>query len=341
MAQELAEAVSYFLSTLLYLQKGDRFLIYTDDDDGDATAGAMQIIARNSGIDTDILDLRSIPNHQPREAALTERIALGSYTAACELSLQYYYPSSAWKTAAEKGCRIYALGPMDEASFVRCIGKVDHQKTYAFGLRLQGMLRQSHSVRILSESGTDIACRMSSQSLLDKIGQSFRLRPSSRIWNPSGVLHERRGMTFLSGQLAFLGLKNSIEGKIVIDGYLWPPDGIGQLDEPIVLTIVKGEVTAIDGSGLKSSILRDWLSGKETSLEHFCLGFNPSARLGKNMVEAERAFGHICIGFGKYPFHTDGILQNPTLVLDDTIILEDHSYLQEELQALSKELTLT
>jgi hypothetical protein len=62
-----------------------------------------------------------------------------------------------------------------------------------------------------------------------------------------------------------------------------------------------------------------------------------SGRLG----EAERAFGHFVIGFGAYPFHTDSIIKNPTLVLDGSVVLENHDFVHGDLkdaaQALLRE----
>jgi leucyl aminopeptidase (aminopeptidase T) len=145
------------------------------------------------------------------------------------------------------------------------------------------------------------------------------------------MLKERASATFMGGQVAFLGVPGTIEGTAVIDGYLSPPEEIGPLENPIVLKMSKGRVVNIDGCPSKSLILSKWLDGKEKGIEHFCIGFNPGARLSGNIVEAERAFGHIVIGLGKYPFHTDGIIKNPQLILDNKVILKNNTFIHDDL----------
>jgi len=142
----------------------------------------------------------------------------------------------------------------------------------------------------------------------------------------------------MGGQLAFQGIPETIEGTAVIDGYLWPPNEIGHIDVPIVLKIKKGIVIKINGCPLKSKILNRWLEGKDKEIQHFCIGFNPGAELSGKLMEAERVFGHIAIGIGKYPFHTDGIAKNPSILSNDEIIEQDGSFIHKELSVLEREL---
>lgn len=142
----------------------------------------------------------------------------------------------------------------------------------------------------------------------------------------------------MAGQVAFQGIPATIEGKVVIDGYLWPPDEIGLIVDPIVLRIRKGYVTNIEGCPSKALILSNWLEGKEKRVMHFCIGFHPGAQLSGKLVEAERTFGNIVIGIGKYPFHTDGIIKNPTLKLNDAVILQNGTFVHDKLSVLEQEL---
>jgi 2,5-dihydroxypyridine 5,6-dioxygenase len=340
MPADFEKTCDLFLGTILGLAPGDRLLLYADEADGNSTAAALQAYAGKANIATDVLPLQHLSSHQAMEAALNDKISTGNYTAVCELSVQYYYPSVAWKTAAEKGCRVYAIGAMDQDAFVRCIGQVDHQKMYEFGLLLQKLLRQSRSIEIRSEAGTHIVCSMNSHGLLPKIGRLTGVLPSSQVWEPSGMLSSSNHATFMSGQVAFLGLRDSISGTVVFDGMVWPPDGLTGIAEPIILKIDKGDIKAVEGSPTGSAILKKWLSGKSAFIEHFCFGYNPGARLGKNMVEAERAFGHITVGFGKYPFHSDGIMTRPTLVVDGQVMLSEQQYVHSELLTPSRKLSL-
>jgi len=140
------------------------------------------------------------------------------------------------------------------------------------------------------------------------------------------------------GQLAFQGIPRTIEGTAVVDEHLWPPDEIGPVQDPIILQISKGQLVSIGGSSTKAAIYARWLAGKEKGVKHFCIGYHPGARLGRNICESERAFGNISIGIGTYPFHTDGIMRRPTLKADSAVVFKNGTFVPDELRALQEEL---
>jgi 2,5-dihydroxypyridine 5,6-dioxygenase len=336
--QDLEKSCVLFLSDMLHLRRDNKMLLYTDEASNDVIVEALLFEAKKLGVQTDIIRLHTFPGLSEQEKALVEKIANGKYDAVCELSGQYFYPSAVWKKALQKGCRVYSLGAIDSDSFIRCIGKTDHVKLYNFGLLLYRLLCRSRTVQIYTESGTNITCKMTSQRLMVKILTRLKLMQRSKVFRPDGMLKTRSSATFMAGQVAFQGIPDTIEGKVVIDGYLWPPDEIGQIVDPIVLRIRKGCVTNIEGCPSKSLILSNWLEGKEKTVMHFCIGFHPGAQLSGQLVEAERTFGNIVIGIGKYPFHADGIIKNPTLKLNDAVILQNGTFVHDKLSVLAQEL---
>jgi len=336
--KDLEKASLVFLQDILYLEQGQSLLIYRDEASDEVTAHALQNCAKEIAVQAELIQLHDFSKLTDRIKALTEEIENRNYDAICELSAQYFYPTIVWKKAVEKGCKVYSLGAIDAASFIRCIGEVDQKKLYEFGLSLKNILEKARRVQIRSKSGTNLACKMNSTSFAAKIFSKIKLVGRSKVWSPSGILKEHASTTFMGGQVAFLGVPNTIEGTAIIDGYLWPPNEIGLIENPIVLKIGKGQVVSIDGDNPKSKILSKWLDGKEKCIEHFCVGYNPGARLSGNIVEAERAFGHIVIGVGKYPFHTDGIIKHPELIVDDTVIIQNNSFVHDSLQVPSNNL---
>ena len=272
--------------------------------------------------------------------ALVKKIENENYDAVCELSNQYFHPTMVWKKALQRRCRVYALGAIDASSFIRCIREQDYMKIYKLGLLLYKILKKSGKVQIYAESGTDITFKMTSTGLIDKILAKTKLVQRSILYRPHGIVNARGWWrTFMVGQIFFQGLPATIEGTIVVDGYQWPPDEIGRIDNnPIVLRVSKGQVTSFEGCPSKSMILSRWLEGKDKEIKHFCIGFHPRAQLSGSIIEAERAFGYITIGIGKYPFHTDGIVTNSTLKLNDSIILQNGTFIHNKLSVLEKEL---
>lgn len=102
------------------------------------------------------------------------------------------------------------------------------------------------------------------------------------------------------------------------------------------MKIEKGNVTGINGHPKKSEILNQWFLGRTRDILHFCIGFNPGAELSGKILEAERVFGCISIGIGEYPFHTDGIIKSPSIVLNKEIIERNGSFIHKELMTLEK-----
>jgi leucyl aminopeptidase (aminopeptidase T) len=142
----------------------------------------------------------------------------------------------------------------------------------------------------------------------------------------------------LGGQLCFQASTDTIEGTAVIDGYLWPPRKIGRLGDPILLTIRRGRVVGIGGSAREARLLTRWFEGQEIRVEHFCMGFHPTAGLSGQILEAERAFGCISIGIGRGSFHTDGVMTFPTIEMDGARLEDGGSFVYGELSRLEEEL---
>jgi leucyl aminopeptidase (aminopeptidase T) len=163
-------------------------------------------------------------------------------------------------------------------------------------------------------------------------------RQSPKIWRPAGLFDQGIQSTFLGGQLCFQALTETIEGTAVVDGYLWPPPEIGRLGDPILLTIKGGRVEGMDGSAPETRLLARWFEGQEIRVEHFCMGFHPTAGLSGQILEAERAFGCISIGMGRGSFHTDGVMTFPTIEMDSARLEDTGSFVYGELSRLEEEL---
>jgi leucyl aminopeptidase (aminopeptidase T) len=329
----LEKASLVLVKDILHLEKGQKFLIYVDQGSDIEVAKVIQSCAEKNGVQTSLLELNIGPESTDRLKELLKRIENGNFDAICELSAQFFFMTVAWKKASELGCRTYSLGAVDTNSFIRCVGQSDHMLMYQFGTALAKTLRQAKSIQILTEQGTHIEFKMNPSSLLNRTLSKLRMikgaSQRSWIWLPS---------TFMAGQVALQGSPKTIEGMAVIDGYIWPPEEINPIDEPIILNIKKGSVVEISGCSSKSEILTKWLNGKEKKIKHFCIGFNPGADLSGKIMEAERVFGSVSLGFGKHPFHTDGIFENASLLMNGQMIIENGEFVHKDLSILGKDL---
>lgn len=318
-------ACRVFLADVLLLEPGERLLLYAEEGESSSAAAHLQLSAKAQGVPTDLLLLPGSEDLPHWIKLLDDAIAQGSYRAVCEMSRHYFYPTPVWGRAIRAGARVYGLGPMDEAAFIRCVGEVDHQGLHQFGLALQRIMHAARMVRIQSPAGTDLVVKMNGKGLWPRLLTRFGRREASKVWPPSGLLSNTPSATFVGGQLAFLGRPATISGTAVIDGYLSPPFEIGRLENPVIMTIEAGRVSGITGCPTAVPLLEDWLRDDEKQVMHFCIGFNPGAGLTGALMEAERAYGHITIGIGQYPQHTDGVIEGARLVVNGQTVME-HNY---------------
>jgi 2,5-dihydroxypyridine 5,6-dioxygenase len=347
---ELARSIEYFFRDILLLEKGEKILVFSDTRHERPLINAFKEVAHKMGFVIDVAWVDTINKLSEIINYLVDRINSGRYDVIIELSRKYFYPTAIWKTSKQKGCRLFALGALNEDSFKQCIGEVNNSKMYDFGLILYKIIKKSKSIQILTKAGTNVSFRMATSGFISKLLETFKIvqflsrlkikLKRSMVMMPTGKLSKKSSTTFMGGQLTFRGIPETMVGTIVIDGFLWPPENVGLIEEPIVLKVNKGYVTSIEGNHQQAIILREWLENKSKRVEHLCIGFNPGCRLGKDIMEAERAFGQINVGIGTYPFHTDGIIKNPTLIVDNSVILQNHSFLQKDLLILQNDLSL-
>jgi len=336
-AEELGHAAGVLLEGLLKLRKDEKLLVYLDRGGELQAWNAIRAHAADIGARTECFELDDALELEDLALQLSQHIQAGHFDAVCELSTKYFYRTRVARVIGDVGARVYWLPGLDAAAFSRCLGAVDHERMFAFGLALRRALRQAKHVRVRTEKGTDLRMRIGQRRLSRLASRLVGKRPP-KVWRPAGLLDQGVRSTFLGGQLCFQASTDTIEGTAVVDGYLWPPPKIGRLDDPILLTISRGRVVSIGGSAPKARLFTRWFEGQEIRVEHFCVGFHPTAGLSGQILEAERAFGCISIGIGRGSFHTDGVMTFPTIEMDGARLEDGGSFVYGELSRLEEEL---
>jgi leucyl aminopeptidase (aminopeptidase T) len=148
----------------------------------------------------------------------------------------------------------------------------------------------------------------------------------------------------LGGQSGFMLHRESCEGTLVFDGTLWPPAELGVLRAPVRLAVKGGYIKDVQG-GAEADLFARWLQSFQHPaaylMDHACYGFNPGVtRPSGRILEDERIFGCMQFGVGApecgSPAHTDGVVLNPSVWLDDGQIEEVGRYTHPELIALCR-----
>ena len=170
---------------------------------------------------------------------------------------------------------------------VRCVGQQDVHLLSDMGDLLIEMLTDAE-VRITSPEGTDLTFNNQGATI-----GSFAMKA-----NPD------KTPIMLAGQVSWTPNEASMQGKIAVDGLLYPPTEIGLVNQVVNLDVADGRVIHIAG-GREARVLQAWLDTLDDPtmfrIAHASYGFNPgvSALTGR-IIEDERAFGDFNFGWGAW-----------------------------------------
>ena len=245
-------------------------------------------------------------------------------------SVGYHLYSTAYEAAIANGCVYVELTGMDVDMMIRTVGKVDNALLDETKTLLYRRSQAVGTLRLASPAGCDITMA------IDPAGDPFWEDPPADGGWPQ----------MLGGQSGCMVERSSVNGTLVFDGTVWPPDSVGIPRQPIVMTIVDGYATDFSG-GSEAKAYEQWLRSFDNAealmFDQFCYGFNPGVQgPSGRILEDERIFGCVQIGIGATelgsPVHSDGVVLSPSVWLGDQQIQADGSYVDPEIAALTDRL---
>ncbi len=253
-----------------------------------------------------------------------------------EFNNQWLLYSSPWEKAIGNGrTRYLFLGGLGVDQIIRCIGEIDMEAQTAFQNKIVSMTKKAKKMQIINAAGTDI---------------SFLNDNSRPVTNELAA--DTPGAHFLTGQIGWAPVENSINGVIVFDGSFsgGGKAELGILREPIRLTVKEGKIIDVTG-GEEAGFVKEWLVSLNDpgmyNLAHVCYGLNPGAKLSGLCTEDEQVWGCTEWGFGYQSptlegalgdavSHADGTCLNSTVYMDGEKIMEAGEVIHEELASLAK-----
>ncbi len=227
--------------------------------------------------------------------------------------------------AVERGNARFASGPMINASILEHELSADYHQIAALTERLWDRLDGRSHVRITTPLGTDLEMDISGR----------------KVMKDTGLFHNPRDHGNLpAGECYVAPIEDRTNGVFVVDKS-YP--GI-LIEQPIRLTVERGRVVDIAG-GREAQHLREIIADAERKPHgagsrvvcELGIGTNPNARLQGNVLTDEKVMGtvHIAIGHNaldsyggqnRAPIHLDGVIGDPTLIVDGEMLIEDGDY---------------
>lgn len=291
----------------LDVESGESCLIVTDDERRPIGQALYEVA---SEITDEAMIIQYLPGDQhgeePPAAVAAAMAAADVVLAPTTKSLSH---TRARTDATDAGARVATLPGITEDVFTSGL-TVDYDEIHERSERVLESVRGADEIRVTSPHGTDIT-----------------LHPGDREWNlDTGIVHEPGEMSNLPAGEVFLSPETA-DGTIVVTGTM-ASRGLLADDETIRLTVDDGRVTEISDEMIREQVAdaAEDVGEAAANLAEFGIGTNVGVtELVGSVLLDEKVGGtaHVAIGddagFGgdvEAPIHLDGILRDPTVVVD-------------------------
>lgn len=312
----LEKAAEIILTKCMAVTKGEKVLIVTDANKRDIAQEIYELSARLTKTDLIEIPVGKINGEEPPSQIAEKMRGYDVIFIITEKSLSH---TDARKYASEAGARIASMPGVTKEILQRAVD-VSYYSMNSLGQRIKEAMQNASVVNVLTSKGTMVTFSMRGRKLCED--KAMFTKPGE--WG-----------NIPSGEIFLAPIEGTANGAIVIDGSI---AGIGKLRNSVTLAVRNGEVVRVQGADeaekLKIMLTR---CGKEAlKIAEFGIGTNSGAKVSGVVLEDEKATGtcHFALGsnfsFGgtiKAKCHIDGIILDPTIIVDNKRIMERGKFL--------------
>jgi len=262
---------------------------------------------------------RSINGEEPPELAGEMMKKVDVVIAPLSTSITH---TNARRLACAEGTRVGTMPGITEDMMVRTM-RADYHKIARLTHEVRDMLSNGNIIRVTSPAGTDLTLPVEGIQAIAS----------------TGLILERGSFGNLpSGEAYLMPQEGQAEGTLVVDGSM---AGIGLItDKPIQITIKNGKAVQFSG-GKEAALLEEMverIGEPARNIAEFGVGTNDMAKVTGKILEDEKVMGTIHVALGNnvsmggtvnVPFHVDGVVLNPTVYVDNKLLLENGKLLVE------------
>jgi leucyl aminopeptidase (aminopeptidase T) len=275
---------------------------------------ALWEVAKEVGAEAMAVEIipRTLNGEEPPEAVAEMMKAVDVILAPTSKSITH---TEARRAACACGARAATLPGITEEMLIRTLS-ADYRVIAERSRRVAEALKGVRRAHITSAEGTDL---------------TIVLSPERSAVADTGLVHEKGGCTNLPAGEAYVApLEGKSHGVLVVDGSM---AGLGLLKTPIRLTVRDGLAVEISGDE-EADRLREMIAPYEDlgrNIAELGIGTNDKAMVTGVVLEDEKGMGTVHVALGDNasmggtvhaPIHLDGVLLKPTLVVDETVLVE-------------------
>jgi aminopeptidase len=308
--------ITTILNKILNLKKEEKFLVITDNKKKHL-AEEFFIYSVSNGYNVKLILMEELKQNgeEPSRGITKDMLKSNVIFIITSKSLSH---TEARREASKKGARIISAPGITEDILNRCVD-INYDELIERHKWLRPIIAGSKQIKVTSSLGTEITFSVQnthgySEHLLKHDKGSFGNLPSGEV--DSGVINAN--------------------GKIVIDGSM---AGVGLLKEPIELEVVNN-VAKVVSDNEDSTKLKEVLDkvGRDAYLiAEFGIGTNQNAKLSGIVLEDEKVLGTVHFALGNdlsyggendVPLHLDGIVKEPTIIVDKKTIMKEGKFIK-------------
>ncbi len=309
----------------------DRVLVISNFEQQAFVNRALAMAAEDAGADSVVIAIYR--EYMGKESPKQIVSAAKSSNVIFHTATTSYAFTTAVGEAIKAGARIVLMGLTPE-QFSQGAITADYGKVHKLTVKLARILSQGKKAHVTSEFGTDIRFDIGRDCLV-----------------LDGVASELNGFFVgggTDGEAMLAPMEGTAEGTVIVDGTIlvlgfgeYNEKTIGLLREPVKLSFKNGRVIKVSG-GAQAKKFAKILNDMETRrgdknakmLAEFAIGTNPNARFVSGHEDKKRlgtihfALGHNQFGSKKFSgklkssIHIDMVIKDPTVAIDDKIIME-------------------
>lgn len=311
-SQEKDQIAKNVFEQCFHIRPNEAVLIVTDQGKH-AEANLFLELAKRYTPHVEVIELQGMTeNAQEPPAAVTKKLSQADIALlVTTLSLSH---TTAREEASKAGTRIASLPGITLDMIERTLSS-NYQKIAAQSEAVAQILNAGKEVQITSPGGTNLRLSIADRTAIADAGQ----------------LSEQGAFSNLPAGESFLApVEETAEGTLVFDGSIADI----QLDEPVKIRIKHGKAVEVSGKNAAQELLSAMKSVGEGAFQvaELGIGTNPQALVESDILEAEKVLGTCHIAFGNnihfggridVPFHTDGLILSPTVLVDGKAVVQD------------------
>lgn len=306
--------VKVVVDKILGLKKGEKFLVVTDKVKEKLAREFYDYGEEITESELIVMEPLKMHGEEPLPEVGAKMLCSEVLFLLTDKSLSH---TSAVRKAIAKGARGISSPNMFEDILERCVD-IDYTELEEVHEWLREILVGSEEIRVMTDLGTEVKFSVSEvhgypEHLLKRKKGAFGNLPTGEV--DSGV--------------------KRVEGKIVIDGSL---PFLGLLNEEIVLEVVGGfaKIVSENKSSLKLKKILDEVGEEAYKIAEFGIGTNPAAKVTGRVIEDEKVRGTVHFALGNdlsyggsndVPLHLDGVVREPTILVDGQMVMEKGKFL--------------